>query len=254
MKSKNTNNQKELPILFYKFRFLTIQQLQKYFNHKDPHRVKVWLKSLKDNGYIFAIADKKDPTKPHIFCLDTKARNLLKDNKDCDQNTLKRLYKEKALTEPFRNHCLFLFETYLYFLSRKEKGTTLHFLTQRDLIGYDFFPEDSPDAYIASETKEGTDRYFLDLYDEYKSKAFLPRRRIKQYIRYCEEGNWQANTDNAPFPAVLFVLPNEKRKTHIYHYGKAILEKTYEDVSLFLTTQDKIKYSKGDINIWQAVE
>ena len=32
--------QKQLLLLFYKFRFFTIRQLQKYLNHKDPHRIK----------------------------------------------------------------------------------------------------------------------------------------------------------------------------------------------------------------------
>lgn len=50
--NQNTNKlkkqQKQILFLLYKFRFLTINQLQKYFNHKDPHRVKEWLKDLRE--------------------------------------------------------------------------------------------------------------------------------------------------------------------------------------------------------------
>ncbi|EKD84894.1 MAG: hypothetical protein ACD_38C00145G0001 [uncultured bacterium] len=53
---------------------------------------------------------------------------------------------------------------------------------------------------------------------------------------------------------ILFVQPDERRKKHIYHYGKAKLEKTFEDISLFQTTQDAITFSKGKTNIWQKVE
>lgn len=164
------------------------------------------------------------------------------------------MYKEKKLTENFRNHCLFIFDIYLFFLSRQEKDSTIHFLTQQDLKGYDYFPEELPDAYIAVENKNGTDRYFLDLFDEYRKAAFLQRQRIKQYITYCEGSNWQSNTDNSPFPSILFVLPNETRKKHIYFFSKALLEKTFENISLFLTTQDAIKFTKDETNIWQEVE
>lgn len=246
--------QKQILFLLYRFRFLTISQLQKYFNHKDPHRIKEWLKGLRENKYIYAIKDEKDRTKPYIFCLDTKAKYIIQENEDCDKSFLERLYKEKKLTDNFKNHCLFIFDIYLFFLSQKEADARIHFLTQQDLIGYDFFPEELPDVYIAVETKDGSNRYFLDLYDDYRNKAFLPRQRIKQYITYCEGGNWQANTENSSFPTILFVLPHEQRKKHIYYYGKALLEKTFEDISLFLTTQDLIKGNKESQNIWQKME
>lgn len=197
--------------------------------------------------------DKKDPTKPHIFCLTTRAKYILQENGDCDKTVLGRLHKEKWLKENFRNHCLFIFDIYLYFLSQKEKDSTLHFLTQQDLIGYDFFPEELPDVYIVVETKDGTDKYFLDLFDEYRKPAGVARFAIRKYITYCEDGNWQANTENSTFPTLLFVVQDERRRKHLHMYGKAKLAKTYQDISLFLTTQDTIKFGKDKTNIWKEV-
>lgn len=246
--------QNHLIHLLYKFRFFTVYQLQKYFNHKDPHRIRVWLKDLKDKGYINVIMDETDPTKPHVFCLATKAKYILEKNEDCDKNFLERLYKEKKLKEVFRNHILFIFDIYLFFLSQKEEDSELHFLTQQDLIGYDFFPKELPDVYIAVENKDGTDKYFLDLFDEYRKPAGVARFTLRQYISYCEEGSWQANTQNNPFPTILFVQPDERRKKHIHMYSKAKLEKTFEDITVFQTTQDAIKYTKSNINIWKQIE
>lgn len=246
--------QKQILFLLYKFRFLTINQLQKYFNHKDSHRVKERLKILREHKYIYTIKDIKNPTKPFVFCLDTKARHILQEDENNDKSFLERLYKEKKLTENFRNHCLFIFDIYLFFLKQQARNTELNFFTPQDLVGYDYFPDELPDAYIAVSSKEGTDRYFLDLYDGYKNPAFLLRQRIKQYISYCERGDWQANTNNSPFPSILFILQDQKRKKHIYYYGKAVLEKTFEDISLFLTTQDAIRLPKDKTNIWQKVE
>lgn len=248
-----TKTQKQIIIFFLKFRFLTVNQLQKYLNHKDPHRIKAWLKDLKDKKYIAAVVDSKDITKPYVYCLSSGARPILKENEKCDETFLNRLYKEKNLTQSFKNHCLNILDIYLFFLSQKEKDTKLHFLTLQDLAGYDYLPEDL-DAYIAVESKDSTKRYFLEVFDDYKKSAGQGRFAVRKYIKFCEDGAWQANTEDSPFPMILFVQPDERRKKHIFHYGKAKLEKTFEDISLFQTTQDSIKYSKGKTNIWQNVE
>lgn len=247
------DQQNQILFLLYKFRFLTINQLLKYFNHKYPSRIRTWLTDLKEKKYISVIADKTDPTKLHVFCCSTKAKYILQENEGCDKNFLGRLYKEKKLKENFINHCLFIFDIYLFFLSRKEKDATLYFLTQQDLIGYDFFPRELPDVYIAVETKDGTDKYFLDLFDEYRKPAGVARFAIRKYITYSEEGSWQANTKNSPFPSLLFIVQDERRKKHLTMYGKAKLAKTFEGISLFLTTQDAIRFSKDKTNTWKEV-
>lgn len=244
--------QKQILFYLYQFRYLTIKQLQRIFNHKDPHRIKVWLSDLKEKKLISVIEDKTNPTIPFIFCLATKARYILQEDEDCDKTFLGRLYKEKKFSDIFRRHCLFIVEIYLYFITHKEKDQTIEFFTAQELKAYDYFPKDLPDAYISVESKEGTDRYFLDLFDDYKKAPFLPRKRIRDYITYSEDGEWSASTDKALLPTILFVLANEKVKKHIQYYGKAKLEKTFEDISLFLTTQEDIKLGKEDL--WEEVE
>ena len=198
--------------------------------------------------------DKTDPTKPHVFCCSTKAKYILQKDENCDKTVLERLYKEKGLKENFRNHRLFIVDIYLYFLSRKESDSTLHFLTQQDLIGYDFFPEELPDAYIAVESKDGTEKYFLDLFDEYRNYTGVIRFTVRKYLDYNMGGSWQANTQNSPFPSILFVMPNESRKKFAFMYGRAKLAKSYENISLFTTTQDAIRFAKDKINIWTEVK
>jgi hypothetical protein len=47
-----TPKQEQLIIYLYQFRFLNTHQFQKLFNHKDPHRIKQWLKDLTTKGYL----------------------------------------------------------------------------------------------------------------------------------------------------------------------------------------------------------
>lgn len=190
-------------------------------------------------------------TKPFIFCLNTLARQILKEQ-NFNGDLLNRLYKEKWLKENFRNHCLFIVDIYLFFLSNKEKDSKLAFCTKQDLVNFDYLPDDL-DVYIAVETKEGTKRYFLDLFDEYRKPAGVARFAIRKYITYCEDGNWQANIKNSTFPTLLFVVADERRRKHLHMYGKAKLAKTFQDISLFLTTQDTIRFSKDQTNIWKEV-
>jgi hypothetical protein len=248
-----TKTQKLILLLLYKFRFLTISQLQTYFNHKDPHRVKEWLKNLRDKKYIATIIDSKDITKPYIYCLDTKSRHVLK-KENYNKNFLNRIYKEKDLTSVFINHCLSIMDTYLFFRLRQNKDSKLNFCTQQDITGFDYLPKEL-DAFIeVSNNNKETDRYFLELFDEYRKSTGEARYSVRKYITYSEEGSWQANTDNCQFPSILFIFPDERRKKHINHYGKAKLAKTFEDISLFLTTQDTIRFNKSTQNIWQKVE
>ncbi len=247
-----TDKQKIILLFLYKFRFVTANQLQKYFNHKDPHRVKEWLKDLKNKKYISAIVDSKDITKPYIYCLGTYARQtLLKNN--CNEDYLNRIYKEKRLSSTFKYHCLFIVNIYLFFRSQQKKNSTLNFCTQQDLKGFDYLPKDL-DAYIEVKDNNEVNRYFLELFDEYRKSTGEGRYAVRKYISYSEEGNWQANTNNSPFPSILFVQSDERRKKHIQYYGKAKLEKTFEDINIFQTTQNAIRFSKIGQNIWQIVQ
>ena len=51
--SRLNKQQKQLLFLLYKFRFLTINQLLKYFNHKYPSRIRTWLKELVELGKMY---------------------------------------------------------------------------------------------------------------------------------------------------------------------------------------------------------
>lgn len=47
-----TKTQKLILLIIYKFRYVTAFQLQKYFIHNDSHRIKEWLKDLKEKNYL----------------------------------------------------------------------------------------------------------------------------------------------------------------------------------------------------------
>ena len=250
-----TNKQIEILKLLYKFRFLNTTHFQNIFKHKDPHRVKAWLKDLRERKYIktnYKRGSFIENTKPATYYLGPNGMRLLQEGKEMEDTLLDKVCQEKRRGEKFINHCLTLVDIYLFFLSQKKDNEQIKFFTQSTLSSYDYFPDPLPNGYIAVKTDKGTKRYFLDLFDSY-TPPFVLRNKVKVYLSYAQSGNWEANSNDEKLPMVLFICPSEKMKTHISFYAKALFQKAYEEkVSLFLTTIEKINISnKG--SIWEKV-
>jgi hypothetical protein len=250
-----TKSQKHLLFLLYKFRFLTTNHFQKLLNHKNPKRIQIWLKDLKDKKFISTNDSPKsfiDNTKPFTYYLAARARHILKDNENCDVSVLDKIYKEKNRTEKFVKQCLTIADIYLFFISQKEKEEELHFFTKNELEQFDYFPHDLPSAYLAVKTNDSTKRYFLDVFDEY-TPPFVFQNRVVTYLKYVDNGEWEAHTNGDPLPAILFICPTDRRKKHVNYYTKALFEKAFEEkIDLFLTTKDKIIFGKSK-NVWEKV-
>jgi hypothetical protein len=249
-----TDKQKEILLYLYKFRFLNTHQIQKLLNHKNPNRTLSWIKDLIEKKCINRHYDRKsfeDNTKPATYYLGSKARHILKSEKNLDFEQLEYIYSEHRREKKFISHCLFLADVYLFLLSQKEEKEDLKFFTKVDLNGYEYFPQPLPDAFIAVKGQD-TKRYFLDLFDEY-TPPFALRQRVRKYLEYAENSDWDENTDYAPLPFILIICPTESLKKHINIYTKSLLEKTYEDkISLFLTTKKRIEVADKE-NVWQKV-
>lgn len=247
---KITDKEREIINLISKFRFLNSIHIQKALGHKYHNRVNNWLKDLLDKELICKIEDKKDITKPPIYCLSQKAKYILIEDGNINKNFLKWLYKEKDRDETFIEHHLSLADIYIFFLSKQKKNTTLNFFNKHELRTYKFFPEDLPDAYISTKTNETSNRYFLNLFEEYTPKWVL-RKKVKDYISYFEEGNWQSNTKEK-FPKILLVSPDENTKKHLSFFIKSKIN-IFEDLSFYLTTKNKLQDTNIE-NIWGKVE
>jgi len=246
-----TNQQKNIINLFYQFRYLKVLQLMKLLNHKDPRRIQAWLSDLVEKGYLARI--KVEEKQYFIYCLDTKAKHILKLKENIDPAVLERLHKEKRNESPFIQKQIFICDVYLYFLAQKTKKQNLNFFTSQELRGHEDFPDPLPSAFIELIDGKETNRYFLEYFDEYTIHEIV-RKRVQYYLDYCHDYIWQTNTDE-PFPSILFILPTLKFRSHIQYYANAIFEKNLgDDIDLFLTTKNMINNIIDNQDIWQKVE
>ncbi len=266
MKQKTTSTKNELPKItlsqtkiikdIYKFRFINTNQFQKLFNHKDPTTVQVWLKDLKDKKYIdsdYIRGDVEQNKKPAKYFLTPLGRKYLKRQNGFDIEVLEKVYKEKGRKPVFKNRCIEIVDMYLFLLSQKKQDEELKFFTASNLTKYEYFPSTELDAYVVLQEKNKMRRFFIHIFNDSDPK-WLPRQRIREYIAYFNENTWQENTNNSPFPTILFVLSTESLKFHILKYSQAVLRKAMvSNIKLFLETKAAIK--TGDPSkLWQKVE
>lgn len=253
---KLTPSQKLIIKDIYKFRFIHTYQFQKLFNHKDPTMVKEWLKDLKDKKYIgtdYKREDVEQNRTPAKYFLAPLGRKFLKGQKGFDIDVLEKVYKEKGRKAVFKNHCIEIGDMHLFLRSQKKPSEELKFYTQSNLTKYEYFPDTELDAYFVIQKKDKIRRFFLHIFKD-SDPTWLPRPKIKKYIKYFDENSWAENTNNSPFPVILFVVPTDNLKYHIFKYGQAVLQKAITaDIQLFVETKQAIK--TGDPKkLWQQVK
>lgn len=237
MTSKVTPKQLEILILLYRFRFLNRYHIQQLLHHKDPKTINVWLKDLTNKKIIgrHYSAKLKENTKPAIYFLIAKSRQIISSESVVDEKLIKkRIYRENSRSQRFINHCLTLADFYLKLLN-DASVINLHFYTKTDLSTYYYLPYNRPDAYIARGSKGNIKRYFLDIVDE-GTPRFILRKRIEQLIEYYDSKRWQEKTGHQ-FPSILLLCPNEDIKIFLQKYISQKLEEEIQaDINFFLTT------------------
>lgn len=205
-----TNQQLSILLLLFRFRFLTRIQIQIILKHKHPSHINKYLKNLSDNNIIYKHYKKSYPEniRPALYCLDKKSISYL--NKDGNLNSvlIKRIYKDKNRSQRFINHSLAIADLFIETIKQiLESKRQLFFYTKTDLFEYDFLIKPFPDVYLAIEGGKKTDRYFIEAIDS-DTPRFVLRNRIKKYIEYFLNNQWQINT-GYPFPKILLICQND---------------------------------------------
>lgn len=237
-----TNQQLQILILLYRFRFLTRLHIQQLLNHKNHQRILTWLKDLETKGYIKS----KTSTRlgaiqnPTIYYLATKSKYVLEDVEGISPTYLSRVYKESYKSQVFVDHCLEGANLNLYFaIQTKSTKEELFFFTKQDLKSYNYFPHPLPDSYIALKNSKNTSRYFVEVIDE-NVPRFAIKKRIEQYIEYSDERKWQENSEDK-FPAILLFSPNPGTKKFLHSYILGLLEEGETEIEFYLISHEEVK-------------
>ena len=247
----------QLNILIYltRFRFLNTRHFQSLFNHKDPKRIKEWLKDLTQKQYIQSNYQRTygQINIPAVFCLLTKSRKILKQLNKYDIKILDRIYSEKSRSKQFQYHSLFIGNIYIELKKNTKSPKTLQFFTQTDIQNYDSLPETKPQAYIVVKSPDQkTQRYFLEVFDQ--GEPFYDiKERIKDYIAYYQEDKWQ-EVSKDPLPSIILIFRGEKIKNEIYSHIVKVLKSNPEvKLSFFVASKQKILAEGLNPGVWTKV-
>lgn len=248
---KLTSKQAEILTLLYRYRFLNRIQIQQLMGHKDYHRINAWLKDLTEKEYINRIYSTHflEKTKPATYYLGINGIRYLKPQtvttKDEGEvpkyplTELRKRYRENDRTAAFRTRSILLADSCIELKAKTSQKLRYGIATQANFSiprhGYHFLTEAEGIApslcIIKHEYGKGEDpddegtitNYLLEVFDP-TTPRYTIRYRIKKYVEYIEDDEWECG-DNDPPPLILLVVP---RTTDLI-YAKRRLKKTLED-------------------------
>ncbi len=224
-------NDKQISILhlIYRFRFATTDLLAKSLGKKDKSEMNRRLKTLLVQEYI---GRKYEPNYHllgrhasfHLLPKGIRALKSLPETKS-DPMVLRNIYKDKTASDRFIDHRLSAFD--LYCQLKEQYGDRLRYFTKSELSKFEYFPKPLPDAYLRLDAA-GNERHFLvDLIDD-SQPFFVAVRRVKQYIKYAEEGDWEDAT-GSKLPVILLACETPSFQYKLSKFSESAVEDSYED-------------------------
>lgn len=257
-----TKKQQDILKLLYSYRFLDRKQIQLAMNHKDKRRVISWLKDLREKQYVQWIysTDFVEKTKPAIYYLGINGIRCLKSLDQYPVEELRKRYKEATRSRTFIDRSMLVAECCLSLQIMSMGGTSR--------VSFDYIPETSyinsnheyhflaehdvlrPNLCIVKRDKQEvtTANYLLEIFDS-SLPRYRMRYRLKKYVTYLEDGEWEADD---PAPIILLVCSSTTDLIYAKRSTKKLVEDTYEDdLHIRFTTAELLHKEGVTAKIWE---
>ena len=255
-------NQEQVAVLqlLYRFRFASSEQIAKYSEKKSNKFIQKRLKILEDQELIAKRYNKsyKLKGKPAAYYLTSKGARALEANtsrKPDEAINIKRLYKDKDVSEGFIEHCLNIVNIYLALKALYPAQGKLNYFTKSQLSygKYDFFPNPLQDAYIRIKTSKGEKEFFLDIFED-SQPFFVLIRRIKKYLDYAGSGEWARYDEGNELPTVLLVVQNKSVHKRLRKRLAKELRESYEELTFATTRLEHIHNPDYKGKVWFPID
>jgi hypothetical protein len=245
-------NEEQLAVLglLHTFRFASSEQIATYQKKPSSKSIQKRLKILEDQDLIAKRYDKsyKLKGKPAAYYLLPNGARALGD-RGREPINVKRIYKDKDVSESFIQHCLNLLNIYLTL--RALYGDRLRFFAKGYLKReeYDYFPQPLPDTYFYLKTEEGREDYILDVFED-TQPFFVLIRRIKKYVQYAESGEWPGEA----LPTILIVVESGSVHRRLRKRIVKELNEAYEEISFATARLDYLLNLEHKGKAWFSVD
>lgn len=249
-RKKLNAEQLEVLELLYKFRFGSNDLIAQYFGKKDRSFVFKRLSILLEQGLIGKRFDSsyRIQGKPAAYYLTPAGARALQERRKPDEDAIntKAIYKDKTVKEGFVRHCLDIFA--IYNRLRAQHGDRFKFFTKASLNyeRFDYFPQPLPDAYIRLRLGGEDKQFFLDIY--YDSQPFFAAaRKIKSYVDYAENGEWEET--GTALPVMLAICESPSLQKRLQKRIASNTNDSWGDELIFALT-NKAEFSGDQTAAW----
>ena len=242
--------------------------------HKDYRRINAWLANLRENHYVEWIysTDFLEKSKPGIYYLGLNGIRWLKKHQDHPIEEYRKRYRESSRSQGFIDQCMLAADCCIAMDKKSadsnkagknkvrylcvtqadyaDPESDYHFLNESELIR----PQLCYERTTTTKDDVEATTYLLEVIEPTMPR-YQVRKRLKNYIEYLEDGEWQSETDeDEPNPIVLFVCPTLTDMIYCKRATKRLLEEKWdEDIRLWFTTVEKLKVHTMTGMIWEEV-
>lgn len=217
MPRKLNQNQIDVLLLLYKFRFATSNLLTQKLKLQHRNSINSRLKILEDQEYIDRRYDKsyKMMNKPASYFMLPKGFAVLRGMDGISSNALKNMYKDIQATDGFVERSLAIFGIY----NQLDAVFGEHFdmFSKSELTGMEDMPEVSPDGLIKLRTSDSTrakERSFFFYYAEERQPLFAVSNIITKQLEYGDSEDWRELFGKPPAVIIICDSPALERRLH----------------------------------------
>lgn len=250
IKHRRKLNEQQLEVLrlLYKFRFGTNDLFAQYFSKKDRSFVYKRLSILHERGLIGKRFDSsyRLQGKSAAYYLTPDGARMLQEARDVQVN-IKAIYKDKTVSEQFVAQSL---EVFAIRNQLNAQYDDLSFFTRTDMNReeYDYFPRPLPAAYMR--LKSSNKHFFLDIFHD-NEPLFVAKQRMKQYVKYDEDGDWAVTETDLPI--VLAVCESSNVAKRVLKYMTKALDDSWDDEMTFALIT-KAELLNDRLATWQRAD
>lgn len=220
--------------IIFKFRVVTSSLLATYrgVNKDSLNRM---LQNLVDRKYIkkqyndsFRI-DRKGAR----YSLASKGIIYLTKNTDLSKKALHAMYNQKS--ESFINHCLATFQLANYI--KQAYPEEFYIYSSTEIAGDGDFPLPRPHLYLRRQEPIDTkpDEFFIEV--NHDSQPFLVRKRFNKLLEHYDDEGWP----DGNYPALLFILANDRQAKTFLEYTESVFESTgIDDIKVLAVSLESL--------------
>lgn len=217
MPRKLNQNQIDVLLLLYKFRFATSNLLTQKLKLQHRNSINSRLQILEDQEYIGRRYDKsyKMMNKPASYLMLPKGFAVLRGMEGISNNVLKNMYKDVQATDGFVERSLTIFG--LYNKLESIFGQRFDMFSKSELTDMENMPEVLPDGLIrlkTSDSPRAKEHYFFLYYAEERQPLFAISNLITKQLEYGDSEDWNNLFDKPPAVMLICDSPTRERRLH----------------------------------------